>query len=61
MKQIIIDIKPDGSVKIEAVGFQGQSCLEATKPFEEALGKVEAREEKPEYFIEGQEFHYEDN
>jgi hypothetical protein len=29
-----------GSVKVEASGFEGLSCLEATQPFEEALGIV---------------------
>jgi hypothetical protein len=29
-----------GEVKIEASGFEGLSCLEATQPFEEALGVV---------------------
>lgn len=30
-----------GEVRVEAEGFQGLSCLEATQPFEEALGVVE--------------------
>ncbi|MCC5604013.1 DUF2997 domain-containing protein [Nostoc favosum] len=30
-----------GEVKIEAEGFEGLSCLEATQPFEEALGMVQ--------------------
>lgn len=29
-----------GDVKVEASGFEGFSCLEATQPFEEALGIV---------------------
>lgn len=38
-----------GEVKIEAEGFEGLSCLEATQPFEEALGVVEGdRTYKPE-------------
>ncbi|BAB78128.1 DUF2997 domain-containing protein (plasmid) [Anabaena sp. FACHB-709] len=38
-----------GSVRVEALGFEGLSCLEATQPFEEALGVVEGeREFKPE-------------
>lgn len=44
-----------GEVKIEAEGFEGLSCLEATQPFEEALGVVhsdayggELRTYKPE-------------
>ncbi|MBD2200561.1 MULTISPECIES: DUF2997 domain-containing protein [Calothrix] len=38
-----------GEVKIEAEGFEGLSCLEATQPFEEALGIVQGeRTYKPE-------------
>lgn len=40
-----------GEVKIEAEGFEGLSCLEATQPFEEALGVVQGegdRVYKPE-------------
>jgi hypothetical protein len=37
-----------GEVKIEAEGFEGLSCLEATQPFEEALGMVGDRIYKPE-------------
>lgn len=38
-----------GEVKIEAEGFEGLSCLEATQPFEEALGVVQGdRTYKPE-------------
>lgn len=38
-----------GEVKIEAEGFEGLSCLEATQPFEEVLGIVQGdRTYKPE-------------
>lgn len=37
-----------GEVKIEAEGFEGLSCLEATQPFEEALGIVSDHTYKPE-------------
>ncbi|MBD6620034.1 DUF2997 domain-containing protein [Komarekiella sp. 'clone 1'] len=33
--------KTTGSVKVEAEGFEGLTCLAATQPFEEALGVVE--------------------
>ncbi|MCC5652648.1 DUF2997 domain-containing protein [Nostoc sp. XA013] len=29
-----------GEVKVEALGFEGLTCLSATQPFEEALGVV---------------------
>src|SRR5206468_3641056 len=38
MKEIIIDFTPDGSAKIEAIGFQGSSCEATTKALEQALG-----------------------
>ncbi len=43
-----------GEVKIEAEGFEGLSCLEATQPFEEALGVVKEsdRTYKPEAQIQ---------
>ncbi|MBD2564697.1 DUF2997 domain-containing protein (plasmid) [Nostoc sp. C052] len=38
-----------GEVKVEALGFEGLTCLSATQPFEEALGVVQGeREFKPE-------------
>ena len=42
--------KTTGAVEIEAQGFEGLSCLEATQPFEEALGIVQEsdRAYKPE-------------
>lgn len=42
--------KTTGVVEIEAQGFEGHSCLEATQPFEEALGIVQEsdRTYKPE-------------
>ena len=49
MKQIIIEIGPDGSVKIEAIGFKGSACEAATKPFEQALGVAQKKTKKPEY------------
>jgi hypothetical protein len=37
-----------GEFKLSAEGFEGLSCLEATQPFEEALGIVGERTYKPE-------------
>lgn len=37
-----------GEVRVEAEGFEGLSCLEATQPFEEALGVVSDRTYKDE-------------
>ncbi len=49
MKQITVDIAPDGGVKIEAAGFTGPDCEQATKFLEDALGTVEQKHRKPEY------------
>ncbi|WP_414565727.1 MULTISPECIES: DUF2997 domain-containing protein [unclassified Anabaena] len=40
--------KSTGEVRVEAEGFEGLSCLEATQPFEEALGVVGDRTFKDE-------------
>lgn len=48
-KQIKITIPLDGEVTIEAIGFQGCGCTDATKVFEEALGAVTKRTKKTEY------------
>ncbi|MBU7586205.1 MAG: DUF2997 domain-containing protein [Nostoc sp. TH1S01] len=40
--------KLTGEVRVEAEGFEGLSCLEATQPFEEALGVVSDRTFKEE-------------
>jgi hypothetical protein len=46
---------PDGSVKIEMEGFTGDTCLKVSAPFEELVGKVESRDEKPEMYEQEQE------
>ena len=41
MQQTIhVDIAPDGSLKIDAVGFTGADCEQATRFLEDALGQV---------------------
>ena len=50
MKSIEIVVKQDGSLKIDAVGFQGADCEKATRFLEEALGKGAARQKKPERY-----------
>lgn len=49
-KHIVVEVAPDGSVKIEAVNFKGADCEKATKFLDEALGMVEKRQRKPEYY-----------
>ena len=54
MKQILIEVDTTGAVKIEAVGFKGSSCEQATAAFEKALGTVASKKKKPEYYNENQ-------
>jgi hypothetical protein len=50
MKTIEIIVKKDGTIAIEAIGFQGKSCEAATQAFEQVLGTLDDRKKKPEYF-----------
>lgn len=50
-KQVIIDISPAGTVKIDAVGFKGRGCAKATEQIEVVLGgKPATKKKKPEFF-----------
>jgi len=49
MKQIIVDIETNGAVTIDAVGFTGTECQDATKFLEQALGTKTQMQRKPEY------------
>ena len=49
MKTIEVIVKPDGSLKIDALGFTGPDCEKATRFLEEALGKVAGKQKKPEF------------
>lgn len=49
MKSVVIEVAPSGEITIDAVGFSGASCEQATKFLEEALGTVCNRAKKPEY------------
>ena len=46
---IEILIHPDGTLKIEAVGFTGADCDQATRFLEQALGLTAEKQRKPEY------------
>src|SRR5262249_3213824 len=49
MKQIIVEITPEGEVQIDAIGFKGTACEKATAEIEKALGLPATRKKKPEY------------
>jgi hypothetical protein len=48
-RTIKIIIGTAGEIKIDAVGFKGSDCEQATRCFEEALGIVSEKTKKPEY------------
>lgn len=47
-RMITIDVDKKGNSKIEAHGFDDNTCLKATKSVEEALGVVGEQKLKPE-------------
>jgi hypothetical protein len=57
MSEIIIDFEVNGEVHLEGKGFQGKTCDAAMGQFEQALGVVKERKNKPEYFRTGVKDH----
>jgi hypothetical protein len=43
MKKMRITIKTDGTTTMKVEGAEGETCLDFTRAFETALGKVEKR------------------
>jgi hypothetical protein len=52
-RTIEIIISPAGEIQIDAVGFKGPDCEQATRFLEEALGVVRQKVKKPEYHQRG--------
>lgn len=52
MQQVVVEITPAGSIKVDAKGFKGQGCQKATEQIEIALGGagVKSKKKKPEFF-----------
>ena len=50
VKTIEITIDESGKTTVEANGFTGSSCTDATKAIERALGAVSHDTKKPEYY-----------
>lgn len=53
MKSIEITITPDGEIQLEAVGYSGAECEQATAELEKALGVTGKRTAKPERYKQG--------
>tara|TARA_Y100001970_G_scaffold225595_1_gene278584 strand:+ start:170 stop:394 length:225 start_codon:yes stop_codon:yes gene_type:complete len=50
-QKIKFTIAQDGTVTEEVQGAESKQCLDVTLPFEQALGTVNSREYKPEYYV----------
>jgi hypothetical protein len=50
VKTIEITIDESGKTTVEAQGFTGSSCTDATKAIEQALGATTHDTKKPEYY-----------
>ena len=50
MPEVEIVITPEGVVTVEAKGAVGAGCLDLTRAIEQALGEVESRECKVEFY-----------
>ena len=48
-RSIEIIVAPDGTLSVDAVGFKGPDCEQATKFLETALGVTCKKQRKPEY------------
>jgi len=48
-RTVEVIIGPSGEIQIDAVGFKGPDCEQATRFLEEALGVVGKKIKKPEY------------
>ena len=48
-RTIEVTVSPIGEIQIDAVGFKGGDCEQATKFLEEALGVVQEKQQKPEF------------
>ena len=49
-KQVEIKIKPDGSLTVELLGFQGDGCSKTAQRIIDALGKTVNSDRKSEYY-----------
>jgi len=48
-KELIMRVRPDGTIEIEAIGYQGKDC-DVAKAFEQSLGIMHNEEFKQDYF-----------
>lgn len=49
-KRVEIILGPDGSIKVEAKGFKGETCEEATAFLDRLFGDPESKDFKDSYY-----------
>jgi hypothetical protein len=54
-KQIVIDVSPEGEIRIETKGYEGPSCLEDSKFLKDILGEETSVQLCPTYYKRGKE------
>ena len=54
-KQIVIDVSPEGEIRIETKGYEGPSCLEDSKFLKDILGEEISVQLCPTYYKRGKE------
>ncbi|MBW1781265.1 MAG: DUF2997 domain-containing protein [Deltaproteobacteria bacterium] len=52
MKEVIVEIKDDGEIRIETCGFKGKECITETEFLKKVLGKETSRNLTPAYWQE---------
>lgn len=56
MRQIVITVERDGTTKVDAQGFKGKGCQDATQAIEIAIGGTDTSNrsstKKPDFFGE---------
>jgi hypothetical protein len=50
MRTIQVTVDPKGNTRVETKGFGGESCKEASRFVEQALGKATGETLTPEYY-----------
>lgn len=49
-RELIIEIDADGTVAMDADGFEGKGCHEVLESLQRELGRVKNSKRKPEYY-----------
>lgn len=54
-KQIVIDVSPDGEIRIETKGYEGPACMEDSQFIKDILGEEIAVQLCPAYYNRGKQ------